>query len=72
MMVAAERTCEELRRGSAGQPSIGDITVGDELSNGSAEHTAIDSADRASVAQPGERRALGQTTSCMATSLDWS
>ena len=58
-----------LLHGSAGRPA-NDITVGDELSNGSAEHTAIDSADRASVAQPGERRARGYTTFCMASSLD--
>ena len=55
----------ELSNGSAEQTAIEDITTGSPC-----DTVCVDSADRASVAQPGERRVRGYTTFCMASSLD--
>ena len=55
----------ELVNGSDEQTAIEDITTGSPC-----DTVCVDSADRASVAQPGERRVRGYTTLCMASSLD--
>ena len=55
----------ESSNGSAGQPAIEDITTGRPC-----DTVCVYSADEASVAQPGEQRARGDTTFSMASSPD--